>query len=98
MKTTIHGHTRVDNYYWLRERENPDVMDYLDSENKYKEDMLAHTLPLQDELFDEIKSKILQEDKSVPYLANGYHYYTRTVPETEYFLCCRQKDAPGAKE
>ncbi|MGC9353768.1 MAG: hypothetical protein ACP5D9_08010 [Mariniphaga sp.] len=67
MELTIHGHTRVDNYYWLRERENPEVIEYLEAENAYKEKVLAHTEPLQEELFEEIKSKIKQEDESVPY-------------------------------
>jgi oligopeptidase B len=48
MELTIHGHTRVDNYYWLRERENPEVIDFLEAENAYKEEVMAHTEPLQD--------------------------------------------------
>ena len=98
MELTAHGHTRLDNYYWLRERDNPEVIDYLEAENEYKEKVLAHTRPLQDALFEEIKSKIKQEDESVPYRKNGYWYYTRTVPEMEYYLVCRRKDSPGAGE
>ncbi len=98
MEITTHGHTRVDNYYWLRERENPDVIQYLEAENTYKEKALEHTLPLQDELFEEIKSKIKQEDESVPYKKNGYWYYTRTVPDTEYYLICRKEGSLDSKE
>lgn len=98
MEITIHGHTRVDNFYWLRERDNPEVIDYLEAENAYKEKMMAHTEPLQEEIFEEIKSKIKQEDESVPYKKNGYYYYSRTVPETEYFLVCRKKGSLDAEE
>ena len=98
MELTIHGHTRVDNYYWLRERENPEVIDFLEAENAYKEKVMAHTELLQEELFEEIKSKIKQEDESVPYKKNGYFYYSRTVPETEYFLVCRKKGSLEAEE
>jgi oligopeptidase B len=98
MELTIHGHTRVDNYYWLRERENPEVIEFLEAENEYKEKVMAHTEQVQDELFEEIKSKIKQEDESVPYKKNGYYYYSRTVPETEYFLVCRKKGSLDADE
>ncbi len=98
VELTAHGHTRIDSYYWLRERDNPEVIDYLNAENSYKEKVLAHTRNLQDELFEEIKSKIKQEDESVPYKWNGYWYYTRTIPDTEYFLLCRKKGSLGATE
>ncbi|MFW6290355.1 MAG: S9 family peptidase [Mariniphaga sp.] len=98
VEITTHGHTRVDSYYWLRERDNPEVIDYLNAENSYKDQVLAHTRPLQDELFEEIKSKIKQEDKSVPYQRNGYWYYTRTIPDTEYYLLCRKKGSLDAEE
>lgn len=95
---TIHGDTRVDNYYWLNNRENPEVIDYLNAENEYKEEVMKHTEALQEEIYDEIKSKIKQEDESVPYLKNGYYYYTRTLPETEYYLVCRKKGSLNAEE
>jgi len=95
---TTHGHTRVDNYYWMNQREDPKVIAHLEAENAYKEAVMKHTETLQDELFDEIKSKIKQEDESVPYEKNGYFYYTRTVPETEYYLVCRKKETLDAKE
>ena len=95
---TIHGDTRIDNYYWLNERENPEVIAHLEAENAYKEAMMAHTEPLQDKLFEEIKSKIKPQDESVPYKKNGYYYYTRTVPEKEYYLVCRKKENLEAAE
>ncbi len=95
---TIHGDTRIDNYYWMNERENPEVIAYLEAENAYKDAMMAHTKPLQDKLFEEIKSKIKQEDESVPYKDNGYYYYSRTVPEKEYYVVCRKKEKPEAAE
>ncbi|MCD6354636.1 MAG: S9 family peptidase [Prolixibacteraceae bacterium] len=95
---TIHGDTRIDNYYWMRERENTEVLAYLNAENAYLDAVMKHTEPEQKKLFDEIKSKIKQEDESVPYKKDGYFYYTRTVPETEYFLVCRKKGTLDAKE
>jgi oligopeptidase B len=89
---SIHGDTRIDNYYWMNDRENPEVIAHLEAENAYKEAVMAHTEPLQDKLFEEIKSKIKPQDESVPYKKNGYYYYTRTVPEKEYYLVCRKKE------
>lgn len=95
---TTHGHTRIDNYYWMNERENPEVIAHLEAENAYKEEVMAHTEALQEELYSEIKSKIKQEDESVPYKKNGYFYYTRKVPETEYYLVGRKKGDLAAEE
>ena len=95
---TIHGDTRIDNYYWMNERENPEVIAHLEAENAYTDAVMKHTEPLQERLFEEIKSKIKQEDESVPYKENGYFYYTRTVPEKEYYLVCRKKDNLEAPE
>lgn len=95
---TTHDHTRVDNYYWLNDRENPEVIEYLEAENNYKDAIMKHTEALQKSLFHEIKSKIKQEDESVPYKKNGYYYYSKTVPEKEYFLLCRKKGDLEARE
>jgi len=95
---TVHGDTRVDNYYWMNDREDPEVIAHLEAENAYKDGVMKHTQPLQDKLFDEIKSKIKQEDESVPYKKKGFFYYTRTVPETEYYLVCRKKESLDANE
>ncbi len=94
----IHGDTRIDNYYWMNERENPEVISYLNAENAYTDAVMKHTEPLQEKLYEEIKSKIKQDDESVPYKDNGYFYYSRTVPETEYFLLCRKKGDLKAQE
>ncbi|NCB08235.1 MAG: oligopeptidase B, partial [Bacteroidia bacterium] len=95
---TIHGDTRVDNYYWMNDRENPEVIAHLEAENVYKDAVMKHTVTLQDKLFEEIKSKIKPEDESVPYKRNGYFYYSRTLPETEYYLVCRKKESLEAPE
>ena len=87
---TMHGHTRVDNYYWLKERENPEVVDYLKAENAYQEEMMKHTEPLQNQLFDEIIGRIRQDDMSVPVKHHGYWYYTRFEEGMEYPLYCRK--------
>ena len=95
---TTHGDTRIDNYYWMNDREDPEVIAHLEAENAYKDAVLKHTESLQKTLFDEIKSKIKQEDESVPYKKNGYYYYTREVADKEYYLVCRKKESLDSKE
>ena len=95
---TTHGHTRVDNYYWMNQREDPEVIAHLEAENAYKEAVMKHTEPLQQKLYDEIKSKIKQQDESVPYKKNGYYYYTKTEPGKEYYLVCRKKENLSSEE
>ncbi len=90
---TLHGHTRIDNYYWLNDRDNPEVIAYLEAENAYLEKTLAHTRELRDELFEEMKGRIKKDDSSAPYEKNGYWYYTRYVTGGEYALHCRR---PGS--
>ncbi|WP_372775734.1 S9 family peptidase [Mangrovibacterium sp.] len=97
-KLEIHGDTRIDNYYWLNQREDSAVQNYLHAENAYTDKMMAHTEPLQEKLYEEIKGRIKQDDESVPYLSNGYYYYSRTVPETEYYLLCRKKGSTETEE
>jgi oligopeptidase B len=89
---SIHGDTRIDHYYWLNERDNQDVIDYLNAENKYLEKKLYHLQHFRKELFEEIKGRIKQSDMSVPYKANGYFYYTRYEEGKEYPIHCRRKD------
>ena len=72
---TIHGHKRIDPYYWLNDRSNPEVIDYLNQENDYLKEQLRHTEEFQDRLFEEMKGRIKEDDESVPYLKNGYYYY-----------------------
>lgn len=90
---SIHGHTRIDNYYWLNERENPEVIEYLESENRYAEESLKHTEPLQKQLFDEITERIKQDDNSVPVKIRNYYHYTRYEEGKEYPIFCRKKDS-----
>jgi oligopeptidase B len=93
-----HGDVRIDNYYWLNERENPEVIDYLNKENEYYQKMTAHTQTLQKELFDEMKSRIKEDDSSVPYLFNGYYYITRYETGKDYPIYSRKKGSLDAKE
>ena len=95
---TIHGHTRIDNYYWLNQRENPKVIEYLEAENAYKDAVLKHTEALQEKLYDEILGRIKKTDMSVPYKENGYYYYTRYEEESEYPIYCRKKGDLEADE
>lgn len=95
---TIHGHTRIDNYYWLQERENPKVMEYLKAENEYKEAVMKHTEDFQKKIYDEIVGRIKQEDQSVPYKKNGYYYYKRYETGKEYPVHCRKKESMEGKE
>ncbi|TVR74178.1 MAG: S9 family peptidase [Marinilabiliales bacterium] len=95
---TTHGHTRIDNYYWLRERENPEVIGYLEEENEYTTKMLRHTEELQENLYNEIIGRIKQTDESVPYFDNGYYYYTRYEEGFEFPVYCRRKGSMDADE
>ena len=95
---TIHNDTRVDPYYWLNKREDPEVIAYLEAENAYKEQMLAHTKEFQGKLFDEIKGRIKQEDQSVPYKENGYYYIARFEKGSEYPIYSRKKETLEAPE
>jgi len=87
---TIHDHTRIDNYFWLKERDDPKVLEYLKAENEYTKAMLKHTEGLQKKLYEEIIGRIKQTDLSVPYKENGYYYYTRYEEKKEYEIQCRE--------
>jgi oligopeptidase B len=93
-----HGHVRVDNYHWLRERENSKVLDYLKAENAYTDAVMADTKPLEEKLYRETIARIKQDDSSVPYLDNGYEYYTRFEEGKQYPLYCRRLPQDGAAE
>lgn len=95
---TIHGHTRIDPYYWLNDRSNPEVIDYLNQENEYLKEQLRHTEEFQGRLFAEMKGRIKEEDESVPYLQHGYYYYTKFVKGGEYPIFCRRKGHMSADE
>ncbi len=94
----MHGHVRIDNYYWLRERENPEVIAYLEAENAYTEAVMAHTAGLQEALFDEIVGRIKQTDLSVPFFRDGYYYYTRTEEGKDYPVYARKQGSLDAEE
>ena len=94
----IHGDTRVDDYYWLRERENPEVISYLEAENAHTEKALEPFSGLQGILFDEMKSRIKQEDQSAPYRLGGYFYYVRYEEGSEYPIYARKKGSLDAPE
>ncbi len=88
---TLHGDTRIDNYYWLNDREDSKVIDYLDAENKYVDQVLGHTKDFQQSLFEELKGRIQEKDISVPYLSNHYYYYSRFEEGKEYPIYCRKE-------
>ena len=89
---TMHNHERIDEFYWLNERGNQKVIDYLNSENDYRNSYMEDYKDLENELFEEIKSRIKEDDSSVPYLDNGYYYYTRFEKGKQYPIYCRKKD------
>ncbi|MDX5438652.1 MAG: oligopeptidase B, partial [Pontibacter sp.] len=95
---TTHGDTRIDNYYWLNERENPEVIAYLNAENEYTDKMLANTEELQDQLYKEIVGRIKQNDSSVPFKDDGYWYYVRYEEGKEYPIYARKKGTMEAPE
>src|SRR5210317_2378226 len=87
----IHNDVRIDHYYWLNDRDNVKVIDYLESENDYYEKMTAHTKDFQKDLFEEMKGRIKEDDESVPYLYNGYFYITRYEKGKDYPIYIRKK-------
>jgi len=91
--STIHGDTRIDDYHWLRDmdRKDPEILKYLNEENEYTQSAMSHTTDMQTELFDELKGRIKQTDESVPYLHEGFYYYTRYEAEKEYPIYCRKE-------
>ncbi|MDI1255751.1 MAG: S9 family peptidase [Flavobacterium sp.] len=93
-----HGDKRTDNYYWLNDRENPEVIDYLNKENDYYNQMTAHTKDFQKDLFAEMKGRIKEDDASVPYFFNEYFYITRYETGQDYPIYSRKKGSLSAKE
>lgn len=93
-----HGRARIDPYYWLNDRENPEVVAYLQAENDYTKSVMAHREQLEKELFEEIKGRIQQTDLSVPYKLDDYFYYTRFEEGKEYPVFCRKKESLEAEE
>lgn len=93
-----HGVVRVDDYYWLRERDRSEVIDYLNAENAHTDAVMAQTDALQETLFEEIKGRIKQTDMSVPYREGDFTYYRRYEDEREYPIYCRRLEPAGSEE
>jgi len=94
----IHGEKFVDNYFWLREKENPDVIAYLKAENDYTTAMSQPTTALREQIFNEMKGRMKETDASVPYRYGPYYYYTRTVAGEQYGIRCRKRGSLDAPE
>jgi oligopeptidase B len=95
---TRFGDRRVDNYFWLREKSNPEVIDYLKAENAYTEAAMKPLEGFREALYKEMLSRIKETDESVPYRYNGYWYYTREVEGLQYPIHCRRKGTMEAPE
>ena len=93
-----HKETRIDNYFWLNDRENSEVIDYLNQENAYYQNMTSHTKELQESLYEEMKGRIKEDDASVPYFYNGYYYITRFETGKDYPIFSRKKGSLSAEE
>ncbi|HET9328694.1 MAG TPA: S9 family peptidase [Candidatus Eisenbacteria bacterium] len=96
--TTLHGERREDDYFWLREKSDPEVIAYLEAENAYAEAAMSGTAALQERLYQEMLSRIQQTDLSVPYLEGGYFYYSRTEEGQQYPIQCRKRGSIEAPE
>lgn len=95
---TMHNHKRIDPYFWLRERENPETIAYLESENAYREKQTAHIKGFEEDLFQEMKARIKEDDSSVPYFRNNYWYYVRYDQGKEHPIYCRKQGSMEATE
>src|SRR5258708_38292522 len=93
-----HGNVRVDPYYWLKDRNNPEVIKYLEDENAYTKGVMAHTEALQERLYEELKGRVLQNDQSVPFREGNYFYYTRLVQAKHYPIYVRERGSVSARE
>jgi oligopeptidase B len=94
----LHGDSRIDNYFWMRDIENPDVTAYLEAENSYTEAVMKPTSSLQQQLYEEMLSHIQETDLSVPVRKDNYYYYSRTEEGKAYAIHCRKKDSLDAPE
>ena len=94
----IHDDSRIDNYFWLNQREDQNVLDYLNAENEYYEQETAHTKAFENTLFEEMKARIKEDDSSVPYKYNGYWYIVRYEKGKDYPLYLRKKESLEAEE
>ena len=94
----VHGEARVDDYYWLRDRGDPDVIAYIEAENSYTRAVMHHTEALQDQLYQEMKGRIKETDLSVPERIDQYFYYTRTEAGRQYPIHCRRQGSVQSTE
>ena len=95
---SIHDDYIVDEYYWLNQRGNKKVVDYLNDENSYRDEYMKDHKGLEENLFQEIKGRIKEDDSSVPYFDNGYFYYTKYEKEKQYPIYCRKKESLESEE
>ena len=95
---TLHGEILRDDYYWLREKKNPEVRRYLEAENAYTEASLAHTQTLRDSMYREMVGRLKETDLSVPWRYRGYWYYSRTEKGKNYPIYCRKRGSLDARE
>ena len=95
---SLHGDDRLDEYYWLNQRGDEEVISYLNEENDYRDEFMKDYKPLEEEIFQEIKSRIKEDDSSVPYYYNGYFYYTRYEKDKQYPIYCRKEGSLDGKE
>ena len=94
----IHGHQRQDPYYWMNDRENQEVIDYLNAENTYLKEVMKPTEGLQKQLFEEMKGRIKEQDESVPYFKSEYYWYSRFEKGSEYPVYCSKFGSLKAEE
>jgi oligopeptidase B len=95
---TQHGQTRIDNYYWMRDRSDPEVLKYLHAENDYLEEIMGHTKSLQETLYAEMKRRLKETDSTVPEKRGGYFYYSRNEEGKQYPIYCRKKGSLDSPE
>src|SRR6202011_2147948 len=95
---TLHGEVRIDNYFWIRNKSDPQVIAYLEAENAYTASRMKHTEALQKKLYDEMLGRIKETDLSVPYLDHGYWYYNRTEKGKNYPIHLRKKESLTSPE
>lgn len=94
----LFNHQRVDDYYWLREKDDPEVIAHLEAENAYTQAQTAHLEPLQQTIYEEMVGRIQETDSTVPYKMGEYFYYSRTEAEKQYSIYCRKHQSLDAPE
>ena len=95
---SMHGDVRRDDYFWMKDRSNPGVIEYIEAENRYATEFMKQTEPLQKKLFEELKKRLIETDSSVPYRLGRYLYYERTEAGRQYPIYCRKAGSEGAEE